>query len=103
LYESGPKKFSKYEEISGSITITSMSWIEGVGKDFEIIPNAAGNLQDMNITGRSNLLYLHLKIIKAKFGVKVQNNIDLIGHSRGGEAVVRAAKDLYLYQPLKFQ
>lgn len=105
LYESGPKKFSKYEEISGVITITPMAWIEGAGKDFEIITNAAGNLQanfktlsfdfqNMNITGRSNLLYPHLKIIKAKFGAKVQNNIGLMGHSRGGEAVVRAAKDI---------
>lgn len=107
LYESGPKKFSKYEVVSSTVTITPMSWIEGIGKDFEIITNTAGNLQanfktlsfnlqDMNITGRSNLLYPHLKIIKEKFDTKVQNNIGLIGHSRGGEAVVRAAKDIVL-------
>jgi dienelactone hydrolase len=41
--------------------------------------------------GRANALFEHLKVLKQKFGASVADNIGLIGHSRGGEAVVRAA------------
>ncbi|MDL2296461.1 hypothetical protein LJC37_00720 [Bacteroidales bacterium OttesenSCG-928-E04] len=44
--------------------------------------------------GRSNLLYPHLKLIKDYFNNRVEDNIGIMGHSRGGEAVVRAAKDI---------
>ena len=33
------------------------------------------------------MLFAHLALLKAKFGAKVANNIGLMGHSRGGEAV----------------
>src|SRR5699024_6800869 len=42
----------------------------------------------------ANLLYKHLQVIKSKFGNVVENNIGIVGHSRGGESVVRVAKDI---------
>lgn len=42
--------------------------------------------------GRANMLFQHINIIKAQFGVKAQNNIGIMGHSRGGEGVVKAAR-----------
>lgn len=47
--------------------------------------------QGMAIRGRANVLFKHLEILKHKFGAQVADSIGLIGHSRGGEAVVRAA------------
>lgn len=41
--------------------------------------------------GRANVLFKHLQVLKHKFGTQVADSIGLIGHSRGGEAVVRAA------------
>ena len=43
-------------------------------------------------TSRSNVLFEHLTILNADFGATVQNNIGIMGHSRGGEAVVKAAR-----------
>jgi hypothetical protein len=40
--------------------------------------------------GRANVLFKHLEVLKHKFGPQVADTIGLIGHSRGGEAVVRA-------------
>ena len=42
--------------------------------------------------GRANVLFEHLTILNADFGATVQNNIGIMGHSRGGEAVVKAAR-----------
>lgn len=42
--------------------------------------------------GRANVLFEHLAILKPAFGAKLQNHIGLMGHSRGGEAVVKAAR-----------
>ena len=39
-------------------------------------------------------MFHYLKVLKAKFANQVQNNIGLLGHSRGGEAVVRVANDI---------
>lgn len=62
--------------------------------------------QDMRIFGRSNVVYPHLqyvkKYIQENFGVpgdpnredRIENNIGLIGHSRGAEAVVRCAREI---------
>lgn len=48
----------------------------------------------LGILGRANNLYPHLQVIKKMMGSNVQNNIGLIGHSRGAESVVRNATDL---------
>lgn len=46
----------------------------------------------LNGLGRANMLFRHINFIKSEFGVKAQNNIGIMGHSRGGEAVVKAAR-----------
>jgi hypothetical protein len=43
-------------------------------------------------TDRARVLFQHLTILKTKFGAKAANNIGLMGHSRGGEAVTVAAR-----------
>ena len=43
-------------------------------------------------TDRARVLFKHLEILKGKFGLKAANNVGLMGHSRGGEAVVIAAR-----------
>lgn len=47
---------------------------------------------DMGGTGRAKLLFEHLTVLKNEFGSKAANNIGIMGHSRGGEAVVIAAR-----------
>ncbi len=47
---------------------------------------------DMHGLGRANTLFKHLEVLKTKFGTTVQNNIGIMGHSRGGEAVIKAAR-----------
>jgi hypothetical protein len=42
--------------------------------------------------GRARVLFKHLDILKATFGAHMQNNIGIMGHSRGGEGVVAAAR-----------
>jgi hypothetical protein len=53
-------------------------------------PNGDG----MGTLARSKIIYAHLRLLKNHFGSSIANNIGLYGHSRGGEAVVRAAKDI---------
>lgn len=53
---------------------------------------ASISLPWLNGLGRANTLFHHINILKAEFGLKVQNNIGIMGHSRGGEAVVKAAR-----------
>ena len=46
----------------------------------------------MRGTGRARVLFAHLTALKSKFGAKAANNIGIMGHSRGGEAVAIAAR-----------
>jgi hypothetical protein len=46
----------------------------------------------MYATGRARVLFEHIGRLKLKFGASVQNNIGIMGHSRGGEAVVAALR-----------
>jgi dienelactone hydrolase len=46
----------------------------------------------MHGLGRANNFFRHLAVLKAKFGPKLQNNIGVMGHSRGGEGVVKIAR-----------
>ncbi|HYR11396.1 MAG TPA: hypothetical protein VEQ60_26680, partial [Longimicrobium sp.] len=46
----------------------------------------------MGALGRANMLFQHLPLLQAAFGVKMQNNIGVMGHSRGGEAVIKAVR-----------
>lgn len=46
----------------------------------------------MHGLGRANNFFQHLPVLKAKFGGKLQDNIGVMGHSRGGEAVLKIAR-----------
>jgi hypothetical protein len=46
----------------------------------------------MSGQGRAEALFPHLNVINTKFSSKVQNNIGIMGHSRGGDAMVKAAR-----------
>ena len=55
--------------------------------------NGGGSLvHGMHGLGRANMLFKHLEVLKTKFGATAQNNIGIMGHSRGGEGVVKAAR-----------
>lgn len=47
---------------------------------------------DQLATDRARILFNHLNIIKSMFAAKAANNVGLMGHSRGGEAVAVAAR-----------
>lgn len=46
----------------------------------------------MSALGRANVFFAHLPILQAAFGTKAQNHIGVMGHSRGGEAVLKIAR-----------
>lgn len=46
----------------------------------------------LNGLGRANMLFHHINFIRGEFGLKAQNNMGIMGHSRGGEAVIKAAR-----------
>lgn len=54
--------------------------------------NGSSDVLGMSGQGRAEALFPHLNILNTKFGSKVQNNIGIMGHSRGGDAVVKAAR-----------
>lgn len=43
-------------------------------------------------TDRARVLFEHINKLKVKFGAKAQNNIGVMGHSRGGEGVATAPR-----------
>jgi hypothetical protein len=46
----------------------------------------------MDATGRARVMFEHIGLLKSQFGAKLQNNIGIMGHSRGGEAVLAALR-----------
>ena len=46
----------------------------------------------MHGLGRANVLFRHLLVLQTAFATHVQNNIGIMGHSRGGEGVLKAAR-----------
>lgn len=46
----------------------------------------------MHGLGRANNFFQHLTVLRTKFGPKLQNDLGVMGHSRGGEAVVKIAR-----------
>lgn len=54
--------------------------------------NGGSDVHGMAGLGRANMLFPHLTVLNTKFGAKAQNNIGIMGHSRGGEAVLKAAR-----------
>ncbi len=56
-----------------------------IAASIQMVPNQTG-------TDRARILQNHLPIIFGMFGTHAANNIGIMGHSRGGEAVVIAAR-----------
>ncbi|MHC4692048.1 MAG: hypothetical protein ACYS67_04840 [Planctomycetota bacterium] len=54
--------------------------------------NGSSDSHGMSGQGRAEALFHHLNVINDKFGSTVQNKIGIMGHSRGGEGVVKAAR-----------
>lgn len=96
IYSTITEGVSLYEkDFFGTVVVTPMPWTLGteffiVGTTIEI-DSASTNVHGMASLGRANLLFAHLQVLKAKFLGGVQNKIGLLGHSRGGETVVKAA------------
>ncbi|MET0646811.1 MAG: hypothetical protein ABW208_09340 [Pyrinomonadaceae bacterium] len=42
--------------------------------------------------GRANIFFKHMEVLQAAFGASIQNNIGIMGHSRGGEAVLKVSR-----------
>jgi dienelactone hydrolase len=83
------------DPITQSPTLLPMT----LGVDFDIHPGPPLEIEfitgprdfhNLASRGRANVIFKHLEVLKHKFGAKVEDKIGLIGHSRGGEAVVRA-------------
>jgi hypothetical protein len=107
FFHINPEIMVVYDHAAGTVSIdagsglTPQPWVSGT--DFRIdlvggVPDGitflrglAPELHGMGSRGRANVLFKHLEVLKRKFGARVADNIGLIGHSRGGEAVVRAA------------
>lgn len=47
---------------------------------------------NMRALGRANVFFKHLPVLQAAFGANLQNKIGIMGHSRGGEAVLKVAR-----------
>ena len=54
--------------------------------------NGGSDQHGMSGLGRANALFPHLTVLNTAFGATVQNNIGIMGHSRGGEGVLKAAR-----------
>jgi dienelactone hydrolase len=96
FYDSEKKRVGRWD--FGTSTINILHWEAGKGFDTVPTPGSGLKVKAINVhdegmasRGRANVLFEHLKILKRKFGLRVDNKIGLIGHSRGGEAVVHAA------------
>ena len=47
---------------------------------------------NMRALGRANVFFRHLLVLQAHFGATLRNSIGVMGHSRGGEAVLKVAR-----------
>jgi len=54
--------------------------------------NLSNNLGGQTATDRAKVLFQHIEILKTKFGPNFENNIGIMGHSRGGEGVATAPR-----------
>ncbi len=103
-YDSGAGKICLYDKVTDSFLATNeLEWttpgdfdvVTVGGKDYIQFSNsikAYGGKYGAASLGRSAILFHHLEAIKNKFGSTVKNSIGLIGHSRGGEAILTAER-----------
>lgn len=88
LYSTASKKVLK---VNSPTSLTPMTWTHGT--EFTVTGDKIKftfmqSAQGVGALVRANLLYPHLQIIKKRFGAKLDNKIGVMGHSRGGEAVL---------------
>jgi Chlorophyllase enzyme len=103
VYNSVTKKIAKLVYlVEGLPPVPSLlDWQEG--RNFFIIAGTPQlfevgtretRFHGLGALSRTQVLYAHLNILNTKLGPRLQNNIGLIGHSRGGEAVVKAGQEI---------
>lgn len=85
--------------VSGACSAGTCIQIHGEMKSRQIRFKVNVGQHGMGILGRANLVYPHLQFVKRFFHdtfptTSLENNIALLGHSRGAEAVVRCARDI---------
>ena len=54
--------------------------------------NLSNSQSGQTATDRAKVLFQHIEKLKTKFGAKFENNIGIMGHSRGGEGVATAPR-----------
>lgn len=103
-YDSTAKIICLYDLVTDSFPVLNiMPWV--TPGDFDILTvggsdyikfsnslKAYGGKHGSAARGRAAILFHHLEAIKDKFGSTVKNSIGLIGHSRGGEAILTAER-----------
>lgn len=76
---------------------TAITFVSGSPNKIKFA-KAIGVLQGMEGIGRAELLYANLRVLREKFSAGMttvlENNVGIMGHSRGGESVVKAANDI---------
>jgi dienelactone hydrolase len=96
VFEDPTSQIFQVDPSSGALTLLPMV----MGVDFDIDPAPPPSIEFLRrprdfhglaARGRANVMFKHLEVLKHKFAAQVENKIGLLGHSRGGEAVVRAA------------
>jgi pimeloyl-ACP methyl ester carboxylesterase len=95
-----------YNDLAGTVSIKSglgfalQPWVSGtdfridriLSKPFRItFLRRYPEIHGLAPRGRADVIAQHLQVLQNKFGARISNSIGLIGHSRGGEAVVRVA------------
>lgn len=98
IYSTTSKVIAKYSVVFGVPTVTPLPfYVENThftvsGSTISFLNPAEQH--GMASLGRANVAFAHLIVLKQKFGSNLNNEIGLMGHSRGGEAVLRVAKDI---------
>jgi hypothetical protein len=93
----GASQASQISNVKASYPMTII--VHGMGHDYRaydyLLTHWAANgfiaasihLVGQTATDRAKVLFEHIGKLKTKFGAKAQNNIGIMGHSRGGEGV----------------
>lgn len=98
VYDSGNGKYYDLQNNFVTKTLRSTAPIPGMVVDtanpptYIKLPSTRTNQSGMGGLGRANTLFHHLHKLKAEFGSSIENNIGLLGHSRGGESILAAKR-----------
>ena len=97
LFNNPTNQVFQFDPLTSTATLLPMT----VGVDFDIdagpplaieFKTGPRDFHNLASLGRANVVFKHLHVLKNKFMAKVEDKIGLIGHSRGGEAVVCAPR-----------